>query len=407
MKLSLLEPGARWSAAPVAALMLAVSAIAPISARAQSQYIPGSSSSGFTATSADEVTQEQAAVEQYWTPEQLLSAKPADLHPVVSRSGLPIAPEVPQDYSPPAGGGGAAPSITLPASESKILIPSSMLAQARAAASDSLDLESEPEATSSFGAFFTTSRVFPDVTTTVYPTRTAGKLFFTEQGVGNFVCSASVLRPRIVVTAGHCVAAPSTNPKLRHFYTNWLFIPAYNNGAAPYGTWTPTGEWVTNTWYFSNGSVPNAQDVGMLIIGDHRSALGGPAIKIGNVTGWLGWEINVLSNDNVTMLGYPCNLDSCLKMQETTAQAFESGGNNTTIFGSAMRGGASGGPWIQDYGVQPAGAPPVAFGGNVLVAVTSYGPIATSPEYLGASNLDSRFQSLLTSACGAAGSGNC
>ncbi len=353
------------------------------------------------------MTQEQAAVEQYWTPEQLLSAKPADLHPVVSRSGLPIAPEVPQDYSPPAGGGGAAPSITLPASESKILIPSSMLAQARAAASDSLDLESEPEATSSFGAFFTTSRVFPDVTTTVYPTRTAGKLFFTEQGVGNFVCSASVLRPRIVVTAGHCVAAPSTNPKLRHFYTNWLFIPAYNNGAAPYGTWTPTGEWVTNTWYFSNGSVPNAQDVGMLIIGDHRSALGGPAIKIGNVTGWLGWEINVLSNDNVTMLGYPCNLDSCLKMQETTAQAFESGGNNTTIFGSAMRGGASGGPWIQDYGVQPAGAPPVAFGGNVLVAVTSYGPIATSPEYLGASNLDSRFQSLLTSACGAAGSGNC
>ncbi|MGO9060059.1 MAG: hypothetical protein ACLQU2_22160 [Candidatus Binataceae bacterium] len=100
MKLSLLEHGARWSAAPVAALLFAVSAISPISARAQSQYIPGSSSSGFAATSADEVQAQQSAVEQYWTPERLLSAKPADLHPVVSRGGLPIAPEVPQDNAP-------------------------------------------------------------------------------------------------------------------------------------------------------------------------------------------------------------------------------------------------------------------------------------------------------------------
>jgi V8-like Glu-specific endopeptidase len=406
MKISLLERGARWSVAPAAALFLVASAVAPMAAWAQSQYFPGSSFSGYAATSDDEAQAQKTAVEQYWTPERLLSAQPMDLHPVVSQSGLPIAPEVPQDHAPPSGGGGAPPSVTLPASESKVLIPPGMLAQAQAQAAESLDLESQPEATSSFGAYFTTSRVFPDATTTTYPTRTAGKLFFTEQGVGDFVCSASVLRPRIVVTAGHCVAHPSTTPSQRHFYTNWLFIPAYNNGAAPFGTWTPNGEWVTNTWYFSDGSVPNAQDVGMLIINDHR-AVGAAAQKIGNVTGWLGWEINVLSNDNVTMLGYPCNLDSCLKMQETGAQAFESGGNNTTIYGSAMRGGASGGPWIQDYGVQPVGAPPVAFGGNILVGVTSYGPIATSPEYLGASDLDSRFQSLLTSACGAASSGNC
>ncbi len=398
MKLSLLKRGARWSAA----LLFVVSAIAPRPAPAED--LQSASFSGYSADTAADAQAQEMMVEQYWTPQRLLSAKPMDLHPVTGRNGLPVAPEVPQDNSPPMGGAGGRPSVALPASESKILIPAQMLAQARAQAGD---LESSPEATSSFGAYFTTSRVFPDSTTTVYPARTAGKLFFTEQGVGNFVCSASVLRPRIVVTAGHCVAHPSTNPALRHFYTNWLFIPAYNNGAAPYGTWTPTGEWVTNTWYFSDGSVPNAQDVGMLIIGDHRNPAGGTPIKIGNVTGWLGWEINVLSNDNVTMLGYPCNLDSCLKMEETGAQAFESGGNNTTIYGSAMRGGASGGPWIQDYGIQPAGAPPVAFGGNILVGVTSYGPISTTPEYLGASNLDSRFVSLLNAACGPPSSGNC
>lgn len=405
MKVPSLKRGVSWSAAPISLLLLLTSAAAPISARAQS--VAASSFSGFSANSAAEAEQQQSATEQYWTPERLMSAKSMDLHPAVGRDGLPIAPEAVQDSAPPAGGGGGAASVTLPKSESKVLIPDAMLEQARAAVAETQDLLSLPEATSVFGAFFTTSRVFPDATTTVYPTRTAGKLFFTEQGVGDFVCSASVLRPRLVVTAGHCVTHPSTTPSLRHFYTNWLFIPAYNNGAAPFSTWTPSGEWITNTWYFSDGSVPNAQDVGILIMNDHRSVLGLPSVKIGNVTGWLGWEINVLGNDNVTMLGYPCNLDSCLKMQYTGAQAFESGGNNTTIYGSAMRGGASGGPWIQDYGVQPAGAPPVAFGGNVLVGVTSYGPIATSPEYLGASDLDSRFQTLLNDACGAASSGNC
>ena len=406
MRISLGKRNARWSTAPVAALVLAAAIVAPISARAQSQYIAGSTFNGSGAVAAADAQAQQAAVVQYWTPERLLSAKPLDLHPVVGSNGFPIAPAGTQTKGPSAGGGGAKPSVTLPASESKVLIPQQMLAQAQAMAAASEDMESVPSATSSFGAHFTTSRVFPDTNTLAYPTRTAGKLFFTEQGVGNFVCSASVLRPRIVVTAGHCVTKPSPNPALRHFFTNWLFVPAYNNGSAPFGTWTPSGEWITNTWYFSDGSVPNAQDVGILIIADHRSALGAP-IKIGNVTGWLGWEINVLSNDNVTMLGYPCNLDSCLKMQYTGARAFESGGNNTTIYGSAMRGGASGGPWIQDFGVQPAGAPPVAFGGNILVGVTSYGPISTVPEYLGASNLDSRFQSLLSAACGAATSGNC
>jgi V8-like Glu-specific endopeptidase len=403
MKFSQLKQGARWSAAPVTALLLVASTFAPITARAQS--VSDSSSSGYSATSRADVELQQSAVEAYWTPERLMSAQPLDLHPKVGANGLPIAPEVESDQAPPAGGSGAAPSVTLPPSAAKELIPASMLEQARAAMAETEDLISIPEATSSFGAYFTTSRVFPDATTTVYPTRTAGKLFFTEQGVGNFVCSASVLRPRIVVTAGHCVAHPSTDESQRHFYTNWLFVPAYNNGAAPFGTWTPIEEWVTNTWYFSDGSVPNAQDVGILIIGDHPTTFSAP-VKIGNVTGWLGWETGVLSNDNVTMLGYPCNLDSCLKMQYTGAQAFESGGNNTTIYGSAMRGGASGGPWIQDYGVQPAGAPPVAFGGNILVGVTSYGPISTTPEYLGASDLDSRFITLLNDACNSQ-SGNC
>jgi hypothetical protein len=177
-------------------------------------------------------------------------------------------------------------------------------------------------------------------------------------------------------------------------------VPAYNNGTAPFGVWTPSQEWITNTWYFSNGSVPNPQDVGILIARDQRT-------KLGYTTGWLGYYTNQLGNNNVSILGYPCNLDSCSKMEETFAQTFEYGGNNTYIYGSAMKGGASGGPWIQDFGIAPAGAPAGLLGNNYLVAVTSYGPVNTSLMYLGASNLDGDFLNLLSAACGAASSGNC
>lgn len=178
-----------------------------------------------------------------------------------------------------------------------------------------------------------------------------------------------------------------------------MFVPAYSNGSAPVGTWTANTVWVTNTWYQSDGSVPNAQDVGMLVMNDRSGR------KIWTYTGYLGYATNALANNNVTMLGYPCNLDNCGRLESTGAQTYASGGNNTYIFGSAMRGGASGGPWIQDFGVNPTSNPVVTLGLNYLVAVTSYGPVATSPAYLGASVLDSRFTSMLTSAC--AGAGNC
>jgi hypothetical protein len=256
----------------------------------------------------------------------------------------------------------------------------------------------QPESSSSFGAFFTTSRVFPAATLTTYPYSAAGKLFFTDPRSGrNSVCSAAVLRPRVVATAGHCVTKPSTDPGQRYFYTNFLFVPAFDNGAAPFGTWTSGQQWVLNAWHHSNGSVPNAGDVAFLIANDR--SVGGQNRRIGDVTGWVGYATNSLSKNHVTMLGYPCNLDSCARMQVTNAGSFAGGGNNTYVYGSAGRGGASGGPWIQDFGVNPASSPSVTLGQNLLVGITSYGPVATEPKYLGSSNLDANFLSVLNSAC--------
>jgi hypothetical protein len=152
----------------------------------------------------------------------------------------------------------------------------------------------------------------------------------------------------------------------------------------------------------------------MLDIVDQKIGGKGP-YKIGQVTGYLGYLYCAgtncsnpsISNDNLTILGYPCNLDSCERMEENFAQEFESGGSNTWIYGSVFRGGASGGPWIQDFGVNPAGAPKGLLAHNYVTAVTSYGPVSTTPMYLGASAFDSRFNSLLSGACSHAGSGGC
>jgi len=349
--------------------------------------------------------QGQAEVEAYWTPQRLLNARPLELHPAVDAGGLPITLPSTIDNSPAIRGEGSEPKATVAPHEVKTLIPEAWFQPEALGGSNGVTRENDvlPNATSSFGAYFTTHRVFPDAATTAPPNSRHGKLYFTDPMTGsNHSCSASTLRPRLVVTAGHCVTHPSTTAAGRYIYKNFLFIPSYRNGIAPFGIWTPKAVWVTNTWYFSDGSVPNAQDVGMLVMNDNNGK------RIGDVTGWNGYWTNQLAKNHLTMLGYPGNLDSGQRMEINHAYTFAYGGNNTYIYGSAMRGGSSGGGWIMNYGVAPVSNPLIPeLGTNYLVAVTSYGPIATEPKYQGASNLDSRFISLLNTACGGTTTGNC
>jgi V8-like Glu-specific endopeptidase len=349
----------------------------------------------------------QAEIEAYWTPERLLSAKPIELHPEVDAKGFPIVTEVPTESARSLYVAGAPPAVNIGKSASRILIPPYLLPKTEAQGP-------LPPATSSFGAYFTTTRVFPDAATTAGPYKTVGKLFFTDPRTGgNFVCSGSVLRFRIVVTAGHCVAHGSTTAADRYFYSKFMFVPSELSGSAPDGTWTWSFANTTGIWY-NNGTVPNQQDVGMLVIADQKLGGSGP-FRIGHVTGYLGYifcngtncSAPAISDNNLTILGYPCNLDGCERMEQTNAQTFESGGSNTWIYGSVMRGGASGGPWIQDFGINPSGAPSGLLGNNYVTAVTSYGPTATTPMYLGASAFDVRFNNLLTNVCSHAGTGGC
>ena len=72
-----------------------------------------------------------------------------------------------------------------------------------------------------------------------------GKIFFSMSGK-NYVCSGTATASQnqsIVTTAGHCV-----NEGPGAYATKLTFVPAYDNGSAPYGEWPATSLLAHNGW---------------------------------------------------------------------------------------------------------------------------------------------------------------
>lgn len=335
-----------------------------------------------------------ASIEAYWTPERMQSAIPMDM-PKADPSRTPAA--APASNGAATSRPGSAPTVDVGrGAERRLFVPN---ADKRTAA------EVGPADFGTAGYYHTTSRLFPNGAVRTYPNSAAGKLFFSDTvHGGNFVCSAAAITYRLIVTAGHCVAHGSTSAATRHFYSNILFVPAYNSGAAPFKQWPWVNATTTNNWFLS-GSVPNAQDTAIVQVADVKFA--GVFRRLGTVTGWLGWWTlgGRQLNNHITQLGYPCNLDSCEREQINSAGGVGIVSNNLEI-GSLMGGGSSGGPWIQDYGVAPAGASTYT-AGNWVLATTSYQYLGTpSPQRLGASIFQNAgyaghgFGDLWNTACG-------
>ncbi|HYQ64077.1 peptidase [Actinophytocola sp.] len=166
---------------------------------------------------------------------------------------------------------------------------------------------------------------------------TAGRVFFTYQGrqascSGNAVTSGN---KSVVITAGHCVKLDGA------FHTNWAFVPGYNNGNAPYGTWTARATMATPQWVASEDI---NYDVGAAVV----NQLSGQSLT--DVVGGQGIAFNQARGQNMYAFGWPAaspyDGTKMVYCSGTTFNAFLSDGIGMTC---DMTGGASGGPWFLQF----------------------------------------------------------
>jgi hypothetical protein len=345
---------------------------------------------GFTAAEVPTTGQ------SYWTPERILSAAPPASTLPAGFAPAPLG-AAPSEAATSQGGLGSSPTVEVAPQWNNFVHPPVALES----------LKSAPVATNAAlgGGVFTESRVIPPSTgqnnpaILAYPYRAVGLLVAHDPRTGAvIVCSAAVNSRRAILTSARCVSRGSANPGQRYLYHDISFIPAYDNGKAPYGTWSGSYVIVSNAWWLT-GTLPNPADFAFVEAADKNGK------TLGSVVGAFGWQTGRLSHNHFTTLGYPCNLDDCLLMQRNDAQTSGFGGNNTWTEGSDMGLGVIGGPWVQDFGQAPKGAPAVPFGGNVIVGVTSYTP-ASGTGFLGASQFDQTFVNMRHAFC-AHKAGNC
>ena len=242
------------------------------------------------------------------------------------------------------------------------------------------------------------------------PYRYTGKLWM-RFGQSWFVCTASLVKKGVVVTAAHCVHNYGAGQA--GFANEVRFHPAnavnnVNNGG-PYGFYRGV-TWRVPTPYFNGTDTCQSGAIGVVCNNDIATVTLAPkgGVYAGSaVGGWNGYSWNgysflatpVFGNHTVgqiTQLGYPVALDGGAQMQRNDSYGkyiAMTGANGkqlrNTQLGSAMTGGSSGGPWMVNFGTRPVPSSSASLGNasvsNTIVGVTSWGYTAVGINVQGAS----------------------
>lgn len=168
--------------------------------------------------------------------------------------------------------------------------------------------------------------------------RTSGRVFFTFQG-RTASCSGDAVTSRnasTVITAGHCVKYQGS------WHTNWVFVPGYHDGQAPYGKWSATKTLSTPQWVA--GEDIN-YDVGAAVV----APLDGK--KLTDVVGAQGVQFNGGYNKAMYAFGFPAaspyDGSKLVYCSGNTSKDFLFSGDHG--MSCDMTGGSSGGPWFASF----------------------------------------------------------
>ncbi|MFG2194184.1 trypsin-like serine peptidase [Streptomyces sp. NPDC048639] len=167
---------------------------------------------------------------------------------------------------------------------------------------------------------------------------TAGRVFFSYQGrtascSGNAVTSTN---GSTVLTAGHCVKLQGA------WHTNWVFVPGYHDGQAPYGRWAAAKTLSTPQW---TATEDINYDVGAAVV----SPLEGK--KLNDVVGGQGVAFNTGYNQDMYSFGFPAadpyDGEKFIHCSGKTFKDFLLSQDHGIT--CDMTGGSSGGPWFTKF----------------------------------------------------------
>jgi V8-like Glu-specific endopeptidase len=205
-----------------------------------------------------------------------------------------------------------------------------------------------------------------------------GKVFFTNNSGVNYVCSGTALtsaNESLVWTAGHCV-----NEGPGAYYRNFMFVPAYKDGVAPYGKFTGTTLITTSGWQTSGEF---GVDVGAAVVGPSSSS----NLTLSDAVDERNIVFNATRNQGYRLYGYPAAKKFSgqrLRVCDTTWLLDDTSATPATMGASCdMTGGSSGGAWITSTGS--------------VASVVSYG-YASLKNVLFGPHLEAEAESLYTAA---------
>ncbi|MCX5124090.1 peptidase [Streptomyces sp. NBC_00193] len=184
--------------------------------------------------------------------------------------------------------------------------------------------------------------------------KTSGRVFFTFNGKSASCSGDSITSANgsTVITAGHCVKYQGA------WHTDWIFVPGYDNGNAPYGQWRATKTFATDQWVASEDM---NMDVGLAVV----APLNGRTLS--QTVGAQGIVFNGGYNKKMYAFGFPAAAP-----YDGTKLVYCSGNSGKDFLLTKdhslpcnMTGGSSGGPWFQDFNE--------ATGLGTQVSVNSFG----------------------------------
>ncbi|MDT9685723.1 peptidase [Streptomyces sp. TRM76323] len=306
-----------------AALLTGALLAGALTAAAPAVAAPGPPDDTGTAATAQAAVRDVPAAErqgaaEFWTAERMRGATPLDLHPTPAQLDGAKAPE-------PGGKPTTVAPTAAPATASEGAVGPLAFPQA--------------------GAPWTGGGAV---------VKTVGRVFFTFQGnaascSGNAVTSQN---QSTVMTAGHCVKYQGS------WHTDWVFVPGYDNGQAPYGQWPATKTLTTPQW---EASEDLNYDIGAAVV----APLNGQRLTA--VTGAQGIQFNSGYNKPMYAFGYPA------AAPYDGSRLIYCSGNSSRDFlftqdhslACNMTGGSSGGPWFTGFSE--------ATGTGLQVSVNSFG----------------------------------